>query len=70
MILSDLAIVIINNGVHTVLEDREARGKAEGKAEYKLEALSAVAINLTKQGMTASQIANLTGLSISDIEKL
>jgi len=60
------------------LAEGRVEGKAEGKAEGiaigevkgKTEALSAVATNLARQGMTTSQIAHLTGLSISDIEKL
>lgn len=49
------------------LKKAEARAKAEGKADGRLE----VAINLIKQGkLTLSQIAEVTGISKLEIEKL
>ncbi|GHT23078.1 hypothetical protein FACS189419_06520 [Planctomycetales bacterium] len=48
------------------IAEGEAKGKAEGLAEGKAE----VAANLKRKGMSVSDIADVTGLSVSDIERL
>ncbi|MDR2572601.1 MAG: hypothetical protein LBD23_20235 [Oscillospiraceae bacterium] len=49
----------------------EAKGKAKGKAEGKIEGKAEVARNLKKlKTMTDKEIAELTGLSVSVVEKL
>ena len=48
------------------IEDAEARGKAEGKAEEK----EVIALNLLKQGLSDSLISSATGLSIDEIVKI
>jgi len=46
------------------------KGKLEGRQEGEQEALKAVAIKLFSQGMTIPQVANITGLSVWDVEQL
>jgi predicted transposase/invertase (TIGR01784 family) len=57
-----------------ILQEGEARGivkgKAEGKAEGKVEATRNLAINLLRIGMSVEQIAEVTELSIEDIQAL
>jgi predicted transposase/invertase (TIGR01784 family) len=47
-----------------------AEGKAEGKAEGRAEGKTEVAINLFKKGLNISLIAETTGFSIEELEKL
>ena len=47
-----------------------AKGKAEGKAEGKKEQAVEIAINCIEQGLEINTIANVTGLTIQEIEKL
>jgi predicted transposase/invertase (TIGR01784 family) len=47
-----------------------AQFKQEGRQEGKLEALKTIAIKLFSQGMTIPQVANITGLSVWDVEQL
>jgi predicted transposase/invertase (TIGR01784 family) len=48
----------------------EARGKAEGRAEGRAEEKIEVARNLKRLGASTSMIAEATGLSLSEIERL
>jgi conserved hypothetical protein (putative transposase or invertase) len=51
-------------------EQFRQEGEQKGKQEGKLEALNTVAMKLFSQGMTISQVATVTGLSVWDIEQL
>jgi predicted transposase/invertase (TIGR01784 family) len=53
-----------------ILEEGKAEGKAIGIAEGKAEALMEVARNLINTGMPLEQIAQVTGLSIEQIQSL
>jgi predicted transposase/invertase (TIGR01784 family) len=48
----------------------EARGRQEGREEGRQEGMIAVAKNLLSINMPADQIVSITGLSITDVEKL
>ncbi|MEN5231585.1 PD-(D/E)XK nuclease family transposase [Sphingobacterium faecium] len=48
----------------------KAEGKAEGLAEGEYKKAIETALNLTKLGLSVEQIAEATGLSIEEIEKL
>ena len=48
----------------------EIQGKAEGKAEGKIEQQIAMAKKCLQKGMIVEEIADLTGLSIEEIQKL
>ncbi|TAE57600.1 MAG: Rpn family recombination-promoting nuclease/putative transposase [Nostocales cyanobacterium] len=53
-----------------ILEEGKAEGKAEGKTEGKAEKARNVAINLLKIGMSLEQIAQVTELSIQQVEEI
>ena len=55
----------------TLIADAEARGEAKGEARGKVEGAIATAKNLKNLGLlTNQQIADATGLSLSEIEAL
>jgi len=63
--------------IMTLAEQFRQEGRREGKAEglavaelLKQEAFKTVAIKLLSQGITFDQVANITGLSIQEIEQL
>ena len=45
-------------------------GKAEGRAEGKAEAANQIALNMLRSGISVDLIAQFTGLSLEQIEKL
>ena len=47
-----------------------AKGRAEGRAEGGREMQVEIALQMKKSGMPSSQIAQFTGLDISEVEKL
>ena len=47
-----------------------AIGKAEGKAEERVITKTEIALNMKKKGYSAKDIADLTGLSSAEIERL
>ena len=51
-------------------QEGKLEGLQEGKLKGKIEALKVVAMNLFGQGMAIAQIAVVTGLSVSDVERL
>ncbi|GHT19409.1 hypothetical protein FACS1894189_8200 [Planctomycetales bacterium] len=53
-----------------VLETARIEGKAEGLAEGKAERSAEVAANMKREGLDSALIAKLTGLPVSDIERL
>lgn len=68
----------IVNAINTATKDGYIKGRAEGKAEGRaegraegmLEGKLEIARNMLLMGMTAKDIANITGLSGDDIENL
>jgi len=55
-----------NAALHTAITEGEERGKAEGKAEEKIE----IARNMKNEGFDQSTISKITGLSPEEIERL
>lgn len=53
-----------------ILEEGEAKGKAEGEAKGKAETTRKLALNLPRIGMSLEQIAQVTELSIEQIQVL
>ncbi|MEA5605335.1 hypothetical protein VB732_30020 [Nostoc sp. UHCC 0252] len=53
-----------------ILEEGEAKGKAEGEAKGKAEATRKLTLNLLRIGMSLEQIAQVTELSIEQIQVL
>jgi len=53
-----------------ILEEGEAKGKAEGEAKGKAETTRKLALNLLRIGMSLEQIAQVTELSIEQIQVL
>ena len=56
--------------ISTAISEGIAQGKVEGKSEGKYETSIEIAQSLIKIGMEISQIAEITKLSIDEIEKL
>ena len=54
----------------TVRKEGELKGKLEGKIEGKLEEKREIATKLISMNIPINQIAEITGLSIEEIEKL
>ena len=52
------------------LDKGRTEGKAEGKVEGKIEAMQEIAKKLLRQKLEMRKIAEITGLSIKEIEKL
>jgi predicted transposase/invertase (TIGR01784 family) len=52
------------------LAEGKARGLAEGKAEGKAEAVRQVAANMLRSQFDINLIAQFTGLSVDEIQKL
>ena len=59
----------IERGVSQGIKIGEARGKAEGKAEGKIEGKAEIAKKLLLKKYSFSEISEITGLSIADIQK-
>jgi predicted transposase/invertase (TIGR01784 family) len=53
-----------------ILEEGEAKGKAEGKVEGKAETTRKLALNLLRIGMNLEQIAEVTELSLEEVQAL
>jgi predicted transposase/invertase (TIGR01784 family) len=53
-----------------ILLKGEIKGKAEGKAEGKLEERTQIALNMLHSGISIDLIAQITGLSLEQIQKL
>ncbi|NET01347.1 MAG: Rpn family recombination-promoting nuclease/putative transposase [Sphaerospermopsis sp. SIO1G1] len=53
-----------------ILQEGEAKGKAEGRAEGKAETTRKLAINLLRIGMNLEQIAEVTELSLDQVQAL
>ncbi len=53
-----------------ILEEGEAKGKAEGEAKGKAETTRKLALNLLRIGMSLEQIAQVTELSLEQIQVL
>lgn len=72
------AVMIQNDVISTAIKEGRAEGRAEGIAEGRAEGIKegeqqkayAIARNLLSAGMSSQQIAQVTGLSIEDIENL
>lgn len=54
----------------TLSEQFNNEGRIEGEQKGKLEAYKNIAVKLIGQGMYATQVASVTGLSIMDVEQL
>ena len=63
-------IVILRDNIMTERAEGHAEGRAEGLAEGRAEEKAAIARNLKALGMTAEQIAQATGLTKEDVEKI
>ena len=53
-----------------ILQEGEAKGRAEGKAEGKAETTRKLAVNLLRIGMSLEQIAQVTELSLEQVQAL
>jgi predicted transposase/invertase (TIGR01784 family) len=53
-----------------ILEEGEAKGEAKGKAEGKAETTRKLALNLLRIGMNLEQIAEVTELSLEEVQAL
>jgi len=53
-----------------ILEEGEAKGQAKGKAEGKTETTRKLALNLLRIGMSLEQIAEVTELSLEQVQAL
>ena len=53
-----------------ILEEGEAKGVAKGKAEGRAETTRKLAINLLRIGMNLEQIAEVTELSVEQVQAL
>ena len=53
-----------------ILLEGEAKGEARGKAEGKAEAAKQIALNMLNSGITIDLVAQFTGLSLEQIQKL
>lgn len=53
-----------------ILLEGKAEGKAEGKIEGKIEAANQIALNMLRSGISPDLIAQFTGLSLEQIQKL
>ena len=60
----------LKNVVDTSFDVGKAEGKVEGKAEGKVERNIEIARQMKAKGMDTSLIAEITGLSIKEIENL
>ena len=60
----------VKTATEKALSEGEEKGKAEGLAEGKNAARCETARNLLKMGLTATQIAQATGLSEEEVIKL
>jgi predicted transposase/invertase (TIGR01784 family) len=58
------------NMIEGAKEEGRAEGIAEGKEEGKLEGKAEVAKNLLALGMSVQEVAKLTGLPVTELEKL
>ncbi len=53
-----------------ILLECEVKSKAKGKAEGKIEERTQIALNMPRSGLELSLIAQLTGLTVKQIQKL
>jgi predicted transposase/invertase (TIGR01784 family) len=58
------------NTIETAFIEGEIKGKAEGIAEGEIKGKVEVAFSALKQGLPIKVIAQITGLSVKEIEKL
>lgn len=61
---------LYNSAIRRGLAEGKAEGKAEGLAEGKAKEQRLIAANLKKQGIDIETIAQCTGLSVEEIDKL
>ena len=59
-----------NNAINTAKKDAKEEGRAEGRAEGKAEANMDNARKMKADGFSAEVIAEITGLTIEEIETL
>ncbi|OYQ62228.1 hypothetical protein B9G53_23285 [Pseudanabaena sp. SR411] len=53
-----------------ILREGLAKGKAEGLAKGKVEATNQIALNMLRSNMSPDLVAQLTGLTLKQIQKL
>lgn len=54
----------------TLAEKYRQKGKLEGKLEGELKALHKMALKFLNRGMSADQVAEMTELSLEEVQKL
>ena len=63
-------VVILRDNIFTERAEGRAEGRMEGRAEGELQKAKEIASNLKKAGLNIEIIAQSTGLSILEVEKL
>lgn len=66
--MSTFSLASLENSQHKVFQEGLKRGMHKGKIEVRAETKKEFVLNMLKAGISAQQIADITGLSIEQVK--